>query len=168
MLLDRLELWANFYKFTFIPLSAHVELHKNIFYFCFKPFRNHLIFPLPSCSLQQDRSRSLFSSDGQGPSLGSCRPHSHVMFLKTHKTASSTVLNMLYRYGEVYYFIFSLAFLQQTYFYVILYNLFWLFESSFKSIVVLVLLGEGSVLRPASGVPVWLPPPLQCTQGQRL
>lgn len=50
-----------------------------------------------------DRSRSPFplsSSDALGPPLGPCRPHAHVMFLKTHKTASSTVLNMLYRYGE--------------------------------------------------------------------
>ncbi|CAL8384812.1 unnamed protein product [Arctogadus glacialis] len=29
-----------------------------------------------------------------------CRPHTHLMFLKTHKTASSTVLNILYRFGE--------------------------------------------------------------------
>uniref|UniRef100_A0A8C9VJP8 Galactose-3-O-sulfotransferase 2-like n=1 Tax=Scleropages formosus TaxID=113540 RepID=A0A8C9VJP8_SCLFO len=30
----------------------------------------------------------------------SCRPHKHIMFLKTHKTGSSTVLNMLYRFGD--------------------------------------------------------------------
>ncbi|XP_037630151.1 galactose-3-O-sulfotransferase 2 isoform X2 [Sebastes umbrosus] len=29
-----------------------------------------------------------------------CHPKSHIVFLKTHKTASSTVLNILYRYGE--------------------------------------------------------------------
>lgn len=29
-----------------------------------------------------------------------CRPKSHIVFLKTHKTASSTILNILYRYGE--------------------------------------------------------------------
>lgn len=44
--------------------------------------------------------RSLLASEDQGPSLGSCRPHTNIMFLKTHKTASSTVLNMLYRFGE--------------------------------------------------------------------
>lgn len=44
--------------------------------------------------------RSILSAPDQGPSLGSCRPHTHIMFLKTHKTASSTVLNMLYRFGE--------------------------------------------------------------------
>uniref|UniRef100_UPI00398EB434 galactose-3-O-sulfotransferase 2-like isoform X1 n=1 Tax=Pristiophorus japonicus TaxID=55135 RepID=UPI00398EB434 len=29
-----------------------------------------------------------------------CQPKTHVMFLKTHKTASSTILNILYRFGE--------------------------------------------------------------------
>lgn len=29
-----------------------------------------------------------------------CQPRSHIFFLKTHKTASSTILNILYRYGE--------------------------------------------------------------------
>lgn len=29
-----------------------------------------------------------------------CHPKSHIVFLKTHKTASSTILNILYRYGE--------------------------------------------------------------------
>ncbi|KAG9346323.1 hypothetical protein JZ751_006634 [Albula glossodonta] len=54
-------------------------------------------------SVQPERPNPLFSLssvDSQGPSLGSCRPHTHVMFLKTHKTASSTVLNMLYRFGD--------------------------------------------------------------------
>ncbi|KAG9265352.1 hypothetical protein AMEX_G21739 [Astyanax mexicanus] len=31
---------------------------------------------------------------------GKCRPKEHIVFLKTHKTASSTILNMLYRYGD--------------------------------------------------------------------
>uniref|UniRef100_UPI00398E976A galactose-3-O-sulfotransferase 2-like n=1 Tax=Pristiophorus japonicus TaxID=55135 RepID=UPI00398E976A len=30
----------------------------------------------------------------------SCQPKTHIMFLKTHKTASSTILNILYRFGE--------------------------------------------------------------------
>ena len=29
-----------------------------------------------------------------------CHPKSHIVFLKTHKTASSTILNVLYRYGD--------------------------------------------------------------------
>ncbi|XP_017282479.1 galactose-3-O-sulfotransferase 4 isoform X2 [Kryptolebias marmoratus] len=49
----------------------------------------------------QPATQSIFSSpDAQGPPLGSCQPHTHIMFLKTHKTASSTVLNMLYRFGD--------------------------------------------------------------------
>ncbi|CAL8327029.1 unnamed protein product [Lota lota] len=32
--------------------------------------------------------------------LDTCQPHTHLMFLKTHKTASSTILNVLYRFGE--------------------------------------------------------------------
>lgn len=44
--------------------------------------------------------RSILAAPDLGPSLGSCQPHTRIMFLKTHKTASSTVLNMLYRFGE--------------------------------------------------------------------
>lgn len=59
------------------------------------------IFSSLYSSSVQPAARSVFSSpDAQGPSLGSCQPHTHIMFLKTHKTASSTVLNMLYRFGE--------------------------------------------------------------------
>ncbi|XP_051965435.1 galactose-3-O-sulfotransferase 2 isoform X2 [Xyrauchen texanus] len=29
-----------------------------------------------------------------------CQPKNHIVFLKTHKTASSTILNILYRYGD--------------------------------------------------------------------
>ncbi|XP_069474192.1 galactose-3-O-sulfotransferase 2-like [Ambystoma mexicanum] len=31
-----------------------------------------------------------------------CHPHTNVMFLKTHKTASSTVMNIMYRFTEKY------------------------------------------------------------------
>ncbi|KAM4627774.1 galactose-3-O-sulfotransferase 2 [Polymixia lowei] len=31
---------------------------------------------------------------------GTCKPKNHIVFLKTHKTASSTILNILYRYGD--------------------------------------------------------------------
>ncbi|XP_055370022.1 galactose-3-O-sulfotransferase 2 isoform X2 [Betta splendens] len=34
------------------------------------------------------------------PINATCSSKSHVVFLKTHKTASSTILNILYRYGE--------------------------------------------------------------------
>ncbi|XP_063775599.1 galactose-3-O-sulfotransferase 2-like [Pseudophryne corroboree] len=30
----------------------------------------------------------------------SCQPHTHIFFLKTHKTASSTIMNILFRFGE--------------------------------------------------------------------
>lgn len=60
-----------------------------------------ITFSSPLSNSVHPVTRSIFSSpDAQGPSLGSCRPHTHIMFLKTHKTASSTVLNMLYRFGE--------------------------------------------------------------------
>nr|XP_023699936.1 galactose-3-O-sulfotransferase 2-like [Paramormyrops kingsleyae] len=32
--------------------------------------------------------------------VASCQPKNHIVFLKTHKTASSTILNILYRYGD--------------------------------------------------------------------
>ncbi|MBN3275547.1 G3ST2 sulfotransferase, partial [Polyodon spathula] len=35
-----------------------------------------------------------------GDAPTSCSPRTQVMFLKTHKTASSTLLNMLYRFGD--------------------------------------------------------------------
>ncbi|XP_051935076.1 galactose-3-O-sulfotransferase 4 isoform X2 [Hippocampus zosterae] len=64
-------------------------------------FAGQLLGIIFSKSSVQPAARSIFSSpDAQGPSLGPCRPHTHIMFLKTHKTASSTVLNMLYRFGE--------------------------------------------------------------------
>ncbi|XP_059390052.1 galactose-3-O-sulfotransferase 2-like [Carassius carassius] len=37
-----------------------------------------------------------------------CQPKNHIVFLKTHKTASSTILNILYRYGESHNLTFAL------------------------------------------------------------
>ncbi|XP_078283969.1 galactose-3-O-sulfotransferase 2-like isoform X2 [Rhinoraja longicauda] len=37
-----------------------------------------------------------------------CQPKMHLMFLKTHKTGSSTLLNILYRFGEAKNLIFAL------------------------------------------------------------
>ncbi|XP_051900499.1 galactose-3-O-sulfotransferase 2-like [Pristis pectinata] len=49
--------------------------------------------------------------EGYGISLDpSCKPRRHVVFLKTHKTASSTILNILYRYGEARNLTFALPF----------------------------------------------------------
>ncbi|XP_028653973.2 galactose-3-O-sulfotransferase 4 isoform X2 [Erpetoichthys calabaricus] len=41
-------------------------------------------------------------------SFRSCQPKRNVMFLKTHKTASSTILNLLYRFGEKHGLTFAL------------------------------------------------------------
>ncbi|XP_053316106.1 galactose-3-O-sulfotransferase 4-like [Spea bombifrons] len=38
------------------------------------------------------------SEDAESSSL--CKPKSHIFFLKTHKTASSTIMNILFRFGE--------------------------------------------------------------------
>ncbi|XP_035240018.1 galactose-3-O-sulfotransferase 2 isoform X1 [Anguilla anguilla] len=35
-----------------------------------------------------------------GRGASTCQPKTHIVFLKTHKTASSTILNILYRYGD--------------------------------------------------------------------
>ncbi|OCT81118.1 galactose-3-O-sulfotransferase 2 [Xenopus laevis] len=32
---------------------------------------------------------------------GSCTPHRHIFFLKTHKTGSSTIMNILFRFGDL-------------------------------------------------------------------
>ncbi|TRY93350.1 hypothetical protein DNTS_007731 [Danionella cerebrum] len=37
-----------------------------------------------------------------------CKPKNHIVFLKTHKTASSTILNILYRFGESHNLTFAL------------------------------------------------------------
>ncbi|XP_054609378.1 galactose-3-O-sulfotransferase 4 isoform X1 [Dunckerocampus dactyliophorus] len=66
------------------------------------------IFNKSSSSIQLAAHAILSSSDSQGPSLGSCSPHTHIMFLKTHKTASSTVTNILYRFGEEHHLRFAL------------------------------------------------------------
>ncbi|XP_072311416.1 galactose-3-O-sulfotransferase 2 [Eucyclogobius newberryi] len=40
------------------------------------------------------------SSSSSSSVAGKCRAKTHIVFLKTHKTASSTILNILYRFGE--------------------------------------------------------------------
>ncbi|CAM9166860.1 unnamed protein product, partial [Lampetra planeri] len=44
-------------------------------------------------------------------------PKSHIVFLKTHKTASSTIMNILYRYGERGNLTFALPVRKQSQFY---------------------------------------------------
>ncbi|KAM9837017.1 galactose-3-O-sulfotransferase 4 [Aulostomus maculatus] len=78
-----------------------VWMWKALLLFVAIAFAGQLLGVIFNKSSVQPAAHSIFSSpDAQGPSLGSCQPHTHIMFLKTHKTASSTVLNMLYRFGE--------------------------------------------------------------------
>ncbi|XP_028330297.1 galactose-3-O-sulfotransferase 4 isoform X2 [Gouania willdenowi] len=77
-----------------------VWMWKALLLFVAIAFAGQLLGIIFNKSVQQASSSIFQSPDAQGPLLGSCQPHSHIMFLKTHKTASSTVLNMLYRFGE--------------------------------------------------------------------
>ncbi|KAM4536939.1 galactose-3-O-sulfotransferase 4 isoform 1-T1 [Odontesthes bonariensis] len=78
-----------------------VWMWKALLLFVAIVFAGQLLGVIFNKSSVQPAAHSVFSSrDAQGPSLGSCQPHTHIMFLKTHKTASSTVLNMLYRFAE--------------------------------------------------------------------
>lgn len=45
-------------------------------------------------------NKRIFIKTQKNVTESSCSPKSHVVFLKTHKTASSTILNILYRYGD--------------------------------------------------------------------
>ncbi|XP_037615583.1 galactose-3-O-sulfotransferase 4 isoform X1 [Sebastes umbrosus] len=78
-----------------------VWMWKALLLFVAIGFAGQLLGVIFNKSSVQPAVRSIFTSpDAQGPSLGSCQPHTHITFLKTHKTASSTMLNMLYRFGE--------------------------------------------------------------------
>ncbi|XP_048476064.1 galactose-3-O-sulfotransferase 2-like isoform X2 [Rhincodon typus] len=50
------------------------------------------------------------SHSSQIPLESPCIPKKNLVFLKTHKTASSTILNILYRYGEAHNLTFALPF----------------------------------------------------------
>ncbi|NWT02043.1 G3ST1 sulfotransferase, partial [Mionectes macconnelli] len=65
--------------------------------------------PIPSsCSSHLSPARAPAASNGTGsPSGRSCRPKLNVMFMKTHKTASSTILNILFRFGEKHHLKFA-------------------------------------------------------------
>uniref|UniRef100_A0A3Q3D4B5 Galactose-3-O-sulfotransferase 2 n=1 Tax=Hippocampus comes TaxID=109280 RepID=A0A3Q3D4B5_HIPCM len=77
-------------------VSSFISIYLLVFFFCFLfffflrgigySFRK----PKAFCVLV---FRVIFSH-------WTCLPKSHIVFLKTHKTASSTILNILYRYGE--------------------------------------------------------------------
>uniref|UniRef100_A0A672GX00 Galactose-3-O-sulfotransferase 2 n=2 Tax=Salarias fasciatus TaxID=181472 RepID=A0A672GX00_SALFA len=50
--------------------------------------------------VQWNEGAGKLSSGGNQNFKKTCQPKSHIVFLKTHKTASSTIQNILYRYGE--------------------------------------------------------------------
>uniref|UniRef100_M3YW18 Galactose-3-O-sulfotransferase 4 n=1 Tax=Mustela putorius furo TaxID=9669 RepID=M3YW18_MUSPF len=51
---------------------------------------------LPGLQFRQ----SLAPSQGSGSAVSSCLPRQRLVFLKTHKSGSSSVLNLLHRYGD--------------------------------------------------------------------
>ncbi|XP_075131840.1 galactose-3-O-sulfotransferase 4-like [Leptodactylus fuscus] len=55
-----------------------------------------IYFPMRSPRI----SPLLLGTEDPSPYYRTCQPKQHIMFLKTHKTAGSTVLNLLHRYGE--------------------------------------------------------------------
>nr|XP_025041318.1 galactose-3-O-sulfotransferase 2-like [Pelodiscus sinensis] len=54
------------------------------------------------------RGDALPSSRPAAPGPAACEPQTHVVFLKTHKTASSTIMNLLFRFGETHNLTFAL------------------------------------------------------------
>ncbi|XP_034284550.1 galactosylceramide sulfotransferase isoform X3 [Pantherophis guttatus] len=58
--------------------------------------------PIPySCSSYRTQARlSASGNSSQGSPGEKCLPKRNIMFMKTHKTASSTLLNILFRFGE--------------------------------------------------------------------
>ncbi|KAL6096909.1 gal3st1 [Pungitius sinensis] len=53
----------------------------------------------------------------QSPKSGECSPKVNIMFMKTHKTASSTMLNILFRFGEKHKLKFALPNGRNDFFY---------------------------------------------------
>uniref|UniRef100_A0A8C5MM33 Galactose-3-O-sulfotransferase 2 n=1 Tax=Leptobrachium leishanense TaxID=445787 RepID=A0A8C5MM33_9ANUR len=47
----------------------------------------------------------------------SCQPKTHIFFLKTHKTGSSTIINILFRYGDSRNMTFALPRISNSFFY---------------------------------------------------
>ena len=50
--------------------------------------------------ITQNKVKGLPVAIGNGIKVGSCKPRHKVMFLKTHKTGSSTITNVLNRYAD--------------------------------------------------------------------
>lgn len=66
----------------------HVSIYRN---------SQEATCPLTLAKLQPNLT---VSPGGRGPRGQECSPRLNVMFVKTHKTASSTILNILFRFGE--------------------------------------------------------------------
>ncbi|XP_036383997.1 galactosylceramide sulfotransferase [Megalops cyprinoides] len=57
--------------------------------------------PVPySCAHRPSRVRAMTVSNTSQNAQGMCTPKVDIMFMKTHKTASSTLINILLRFGE--------------------------------------------------------------------
>ncbi|KAJ7313359.1 hypothetical protein JRQ81_004652 [Phrynocephalus forsythii] len=65
-------------------------------------------FPLPP-NPWNPPARSEATAEGDPPTQTLlCRPQQHLVFLKTHKTGSSTIVNILHRYGDAHTLRFAL------------------------------------------------------------
>ncbi|XP_060739543.1 galactosylceramide sulfotransferase isoform X1 [Tachysurus vachellii] len=78
--------------------------------------------PVPySCSHQPSSGHSMAASSGayQGSrkEQNRCTPKVDIMFMKTHKTASSTILNILFRFGEKHHLKFAFPSSRNDFFY---------------------------------------------------
>ncbi|KAG7243250.1 hypothetical protein INR49_011689 [Caranx melampygus] len=95
--------WALYNKYTsrvFGRLGT-VCMWKALLLFIAMACVSQLLRVILNKSSDEPAAESTFlSPDVQVHSLRSCQPLTHIMFLKTHKTASSTVLNILYRFGD--------------------------------------------------------------------
>uniref|UniRef100_A0A8C5PE84 Galactose-3-O-sulfotransferase 2 n=1 Tax=Leptobrachium leishanense TaxID=445787 RepID=A0A8C5PE84_9ANUR len=59
----------------------------------------------------------LSASTNAGTTRGSCQSKTHIFFLKTHKTASSTIMNILFRFGDARNLTFAFPFHKLSQFY---------------------------------------------------
>lgn len=65
--------------------------------------------------LQKEDISPKNNSQGVENKWGSCKPGTNIFFLKTHKTASSTIVNILFRYGEFHNLVFGFPFIKFNY-----------------------------------------------------
>ncbi|XP_011603198.1 galactosylceramide sulfotransferase [Takifugu rubripes] len=68
-------------------------------------------------SLAKSQQNETGFSQSQAPGEDRCSPKINIMFVKTHKTASSTVLNVLFRFGEKHRLRFALPDGRNDFFY---------------------------------------------------